>query len=102
MEMLLTGDMVDATEAVAIGLINKSVPLEMLDVEVTALAGKIISKSPYTLKLGKEAFYHQLELPLDEAYAYASEIMARNMEAMDAEEGISAFLEKRPPCWQGK
>lgn len=102
MEMLLTGDMIDAARAEATGLINRVVPAEDLDREVAALAAKITAKSPFTLKLGKEAFYRQLELPLADAYAYTAEVMTRNMEAWDASEGIGAFLEKRPPCWRGE
>jgi enoyl-CoA hydratase/carnithine racemase len=102
MQMLLTGEMIEAETALSFGLINRVVPLADLDAEVAALAAKITSKSPLTLKIGKTAFYRQLEMPLDEAYDYASEVMALNMEALDAGEGISAFLEKRPPCWCGK
>lgn len=101
MEMLLTGEMIDAETAVAYGLVNRAVPADRLEAEVAALAAKIAGKSTLTLKIGKAAFYRQLEMPLDEAYAYASEVMARNMKADDAAEGISAFLEKRPPCWRG-
>lgn len=100
MEMLLTGEMITAQTATAYGLINRAVPADRLDAEVAALAAKIASKSSLTLKIGKTAFYRQLEMPLDDAYAYASDVMAQNMEALDAAEGISAFLEKRPPCWR--
>jgi enoyl-CoA hydratase/carnithine racemase len=102
MEMLLTGDLVDATRAREMGLVNRVVPETELDAAVTALAREIAGKSPLTLALGKEAFYRQAELPLAEAYAYASDVMVRNMLARDAAEGIDAFLEKRTPAWQGR
>ncbi|HUN50656.1 MAG TPA: enoyl-CoA hydratase [Candidatus Sulfotelmatobacter sp.] len=102
MEMLLTGDMVDAESAVRIGLINHAVPAAELDAAVSALAAKITSKSPLTLKIGKEAFYRQIEMNLADAYAYASGVMVQNMLARDAAEGIDAFLEKRDPEWQGE
>ena len=100
MEMLLTGDPVDAAEAHRTGLINRVVPADRLDAEVSALAAKIASKSSHTLKVGKEAFYNQLEMGLEDAYAYCGGVMAENMTAADAEEGIDAFLEKRPPVWR--
>ena len=102
MEMLLTGDLVDAGRAREIGLINRVVPESELDAAVTALAQQIAAKSPLTLAIGKEAFYRQAEMALDDAYAYASEVMTRNMLARDAEEGIDAFLAKRPPVWTGE
>ncbi len=101
MEMLLTGDMIGAARAREIGLVNRVVPLDRLDAEVTALARQIAGKSPLTLSIGKEAFYRQIDLDLEAAYAYASETMVRNMMARDAEEGIDAFIEKRAPRWQG-
>ena len=101
MEMLLTGELTDAAEAARIGLINRVVADDRLDQAVCELARKIAAKSPVSLKLGKQAFYRQLELGLDEAYAYTSEVMTRNMLARDAREGIDAFLEKRPPVWPG-
>ena len=101
MEMLLTGEMVDPDWAVAIGLINRVAEPEHLGQTVLDLAGSIAAKSPLTLAIGKEAFYRQVEMPLDDAYSYASEVMARNMLARDAEEGIDAFLEKRDPVWTG-
>jgi enoyl-CoA hydratase/carnithine racemase len=100
MEMLLTGDLVDADHAARIGLINRVVPPERLDAAVAELAGKIASKSPHVLAIGKEAFYRQAELALDQAYAYTSEVMTTNMLAADAAEGIDAFLEKRSPNWR--
>jgi enoyl-CoA hydratase/carnithine racemase len=101
MEMLLTGDLVDAARARELGLVNRVVPEAELDAAVAALAGQIASKSPLTLAIGKVAFYRQAELPLEEAYTYASEVMVRNMLARDAAEGIDAFLGKRPPVWTG-
>ena len=102
MEMLLTGETIDAETALRFGLINRAVPVGRLDAEIGALAAGIVAKSPLTLAIGKEAFYRQLEMGLDEAYAYASEVMTRNMMTHDAEEGIDAFLEKRTPKWEGR
>jgi enoyl-CoA hydratase/carnithine racemase len=102
MEMLLTGDLVDAPTAKTLGLVNRIVAADNLAAATQALAAQIASKSPYVLAIGKEAFYAQAEMPLDQAYAYASETMTRNMLARDAEEGIDAFIEKRRPVWQGK
>ena len=101
MEMLLTGEMIDPDTARAFGLVNRVVDAEDLDDAVMALARTIAGKSPLTLRIGKEAFYRQAELPIDEAYAYASEVMTQNMLARDAEEGIDAFLTKRTPVWTG-
>ena len=101
LEMLLTGDMVDAATAAEWGLVNRAVPMDALAAETMALAEKIASKSPATLKVGKAAFQNQSELALDEAYAYASQVMVDNMMTDDAEEGIGAFIEKRPPVWRG-
>jgi enoyl-CoA hydratase/carnithine racemase len=102
MEMLLTGDFVPASRARELGLINRVVPAASLDAEVDRLARQIAGKSPLTVKIGKDAFYRQAEMELDAAYRYAAETMTRNMLAHDAEEGIDAFLEKRPPTWQGR
>jgi len=101
MEMLLTGDMIDAEGARAFGLVNRVVPDADLDTAVADLAERIAAKSPLALAIGKEAFYRQAELPLDDAYAYAAAAMTRNMAARDAAEGIDAFLEKRAPVWTG-
>jgi enoyl-CoA hydratase/carnithine racemase len=101
MEMLLTGDLIDAPKARELGLINRVVPEPELDAAVAALAAQIAATSPLTLKFGKEAFYRQAEMPLDAAYAYASEVMTQNMLARDAGEGIDAFLARRPPVWTG-
>ena len=102
MEMLLLGDKIDSKTAVEHGLINRRVPGKLLNEAVSEVANKIASKSPLTLKIGKEAFYKQLEMPLSEAYEYTSKVMIQNMQARDAEEGISAFIEKRLPVWTGK
>ena len=102
MEMLLTGDFISAQKAYEIGLINKAVPDNDLDDEALLYAGKIASKSPLTLKIGKEAFYKQLDKDLFGAYEYCSRVMVENMMARDAEEGIDAFLEKREPVWTGE
>ena len=102
MEMLLTGDLLDARRARDLGLVNRVVPADRLDEEVVALARQIAGKSPLALAIGKEAFYRQAELGLAEADAYASEVMTRNMLARDAEEGVDAFLEKRSPSWEGR
>lgn len=101
MEMLLTGEMLDAHRAAALGLINHAVPAATLDDAVRTLAQKIASKSPVTVGLGKPAFYAQAEMPLADAYAYAATVMLRNMQERDAHEGIDAFLEKRAPVWGG-
>jgi enoyl-CoA hydratase/carnithine racemase len=102
MEMLLTGELMSAEEAVRFGLVNRAVPRAELDEAAMALARRIASKSSYTLKIGKEAFYRQLELGLEDAYAYASEVMLENLLAADAEEGMSAFVEKRQPQWRDR
>jgi enoyl-CoA hydratase/carnithine racemase len=102
MEMLLTGDLVPASRALELGLVNRVVPAAALDDEVDRLARQIAEKSPLVLEIGKEAFYRQAEMGLEDAYRYASEVMTRNMLARDAEEGVDAFLEKRRPEWQGR
>ena len=102
MQMLLTGDPIDAKYAKEIGLINDHYPISQLDDEVLKLAKKITSKSNLTVKIGKKAFYKQLEMPLKRAYKYTSQVMTENMMTLDAKEGISAFLEKRSPRWQNK
>jgi enoyl-CoA hydratase/carnithine racemase len=101
MEMLLTGELIDAARARELGLVNRVVPEPDLDAAVAVLAGQIAAKSPLTLAIGKGAFYRQAELGLDDAYAYVSEVMTRNMLAHDAAEGIDAFLAKREPVWTG-
>lgn len=102
MAMLLTGAPISAEEARQLGLINRVVPATRLDDATIGLARDIAGKSPLTLAIGKEAFYTQAEMALDQAYAYASEVMTRNMLARDAGEGIDAFLEKRTPEWEGR
>ena len=102
LEMLLTGNMVPAVRAAEIGLVNKVVPAAELTAATMALADRIAAKSPLTVKTGKEAFQRQLDLPLEDAYHYAAEVMVENMLAHDAEEGIGAFLDKRPPHWEGR
>ena len=99
MEMLLTGEAIDAATAVDFGLVNRAVPQDRLDEAVAQLAGKIAAKPRRTVAFGKAAFYRQLEMDLERAYGYTGEIMVRNMLAGDAGEGIDAFLEKRPPVW---
>ena len=101
MEMLLIGDLLSAADAADYGLVNRVVaPGRVLD-EALSLAGKIAGKSPLTVAMGKAAFYAQAEMPVKDAYAYAAKVMVDNMMARDAEEGISAFLEKRKPEWKG-
>ena len=102
MKMLLTGEPIKANYAKEIGLINDHFSKSKLNSEVFKLAKKITSKSNLTIKIGKQAFYKQLEMPLKKAYSYASKMMTLNMMAMDAKEGISAFLEKRKPKWKNK
>ena len=102
MQMLLTGDLIDAQNAYRMGLVNEVVDAEELGTKTMELAQKIASKSPLTVAIGKEAYYRQAELPLSEAYDYTKEVMVRNLEARDAQEGISAFIEKRHPVWCGK
>ena len=102
MKMLLTGDPIKAPYAKEVGLINDCYPKSKLNNEVLKIAKKIASKSNLTIKIGKQAFYKQLEMPLRKAYAYTSKMMTINMMALDAKEGISAFLEKRKPKWKNK
>jgi len=102
MKMLLTGEPIKAKFAKELGLINDYFPKSKLNSEVFKIAKKIASKSNLTIKIGKQTFYKQLEMPLDKAYAYTSKMMTINMMAMDAKEGISAFLEKRKPVWKDR
>ena len=102
MKMLLTGEPIKANYAKEIGLINDYFSKSKLNSETMKIAKKIASKSNLTIKSGKQAFYKQLEMPLRKAYSYTSQMMTYNMMAMDAKEGISAFLEKRKPKWRNK
>ena len=102
MEMLLTGKMVDAQTAVEWGLINHAIPADRLPETTLDLAQSIVAASSFTVGLGKQAFYSQIDLDQPKAYAYAKEVMSMNALAADAQEGITAFLGKRAPCWQGK
>ena len=102
MRMLLTGEPIKANYAKEIGLINDHFSKSRLNTEVLKIAKTIASKSNLTIKIGKETFYKQLEMPLRKAYTYTSKMMTVNMMAIDAKEGISAFLEKRKPKWKNK
>ena len=98
-DMLVTGRFIDADTAADWGLINEAVADDALDAAVARLAQQIMAKSPTAIRYGKQMFYRQRQMPLDDAYAYAGDVMARNMMEDDAQEGVSAFLEKRPPGW---
>ncbi len=102
MKMLLTGEPIKANYAKEIGLINDYYPKKKLDMKVIKIAKKIASKSNLSIKIGKQTFYKQLEMPLKRAYSYTSKMMTINMMSLDAKEGISAFLEKRKPSWKNK
>ncbi len=102
MEMLLLGEMLSAEEAAAYGLVNRVVPAGTVLEAALVMARRIASKPTATVAIGKAAFYHQIEQPLAEAYAYAADVMVRNMLIQDAEEGIGAFLEKRKPQWKDR
>lgn len=99
-EMLTTGQFVDAKAARALGLVNRVVPPDQLEAETLSLAQTVADKLSAAVRIGKEAFYNQINLPLDQAYAYTGDVMVENMLWRDTEEGIAAFLEKRPPDWQ--
>jgi enoyl-CoA hydratase/carnithine racemase len=102
MEMLLTGRIIDARTAAEWGLVNRVVPAAQLAAETRRLACQIAAASSLTVEIGKQAFYTQIDLDQPKAYAYAKEVMTMNAVAQDAQEGISAFLDKRQPCWSGK
>lgn len=102
MQMLLTGQVINSATAVEWGLINDAVPADQLDAEVNELATQIAAASPLTLSIGKQAFYKQIDLPQDAAYEAMAETMATNAVTCDAQEGMTAFVEKRTPHWQGK
>ncbi|SDN89690.1 Enoyl-CoA hydratase/carnithine racemase [Lutimaribacter pacificus] len=99
-EMLSTGQFIPAERAEALGLVNRVVPHEQLDTVTQELAETVAAKLGAAVKIGKEAFYNQIEMPLDAAYDYAGDVMVQNMLYRDTAEGIAAFLEKRPPDWQ--
>ena len=101
-EMLVTGDFIPAAEALRLGLINRAVPAGELDRAVDELVARILAKSPVAVRTGKRMLYEQLNKGLAEAYAFAGEVMACNMMAEDAGEGIDAFIEKRPAVWKGR
>ncbi len=98
-EMLTTGTFIDATAAEALGLINRAVPASELGTATTALAETLAAKLGAAVKIGKQAFYQQLEMPLEQAYAYTGDVMVQNMMYRDTQEGIAAFIEKRAPDW---
>ena len=102
MEMLLTGKLIDASTAAEWGLVNRVVPAAELESTTRELASKIAEASSFTVALGKQAYYAQIDLDQPNAYAYAKEVMTMNALAADAQEGMSAFLEKRVACWSGK
>lgn len=102
MEMLLTGKLVDARTAADWGIVNRVVPAGQLETETRELACKIAEASSFTVALGKQAYYAQIDLDQPKAYAYTKEVMTMNSLAQDAQEGMSAFLEKRVACWTGK
>jgi len=99
MEMLLTGDLVSASDAYRMGLVNRVVPADRLDAAVQEFATKLAAKSRSAIAIGKRAFYEQGELPLEQAYRFAAEAMLRNLETADCAEGIGAFVDKRVACW---
>jgi enoyl-CoA hydratase/carnithine racemase len=102
MEMLLTGEMIDASTALAWGLVNRVVPASGLDAAVKAFTDVIVARSPMVIAQGKRAFYRQIDRGLADAYATAGEAMACNLLEPDAAEGIDAFLGKRPPVWPSR
>ena len=102
MEMLFTGEFIDAQTARSYGLVNRVVPAAALDAEIATLNAAIVSKSPVAVATGKKMFYRQIELGMKQAYDYAAEVMACNMMAEDVGEGIDAFMQKRPPVWKGQ
>jgi enoyl-CoA hydratase/carnithine racemase len=102
LQMLMTGEMVPAATAAEWGLINEAVPAAELAAATRKLAAKVAEASSLVVAIGKQAFYTQIDLDQPKAYAYAKEVMSMNAMAVDAQEGIGAFLGKRPPCWVGK
>jgi enoyl-CoA hydratase/carnithine racemase len=101
MQMLMLGELIDADTALRFGLVNEIVAPEMLEASALDMARKIADKSPLTVAIGKAAFYRQSEMTLDQAYTYTADIMVKNLEARDAQEGIDAFVDKRQPIWCG-
>ncbi len=99
-EMLTTGQFIPAERAESLGLVNKVVPHDQLEATTAELAGMVAAKLGAAVKIGKQAFYDQIQMPLDQAYEYAGDVMVENMLYRDTQEGIAAFLEKRPPDWQ--
>jgi len=102
LQLLLTGEVIDAATAADWGLVNEVVAPDEVDGRALALATTIAGASPLTLRIGKQAFYRQIDLPQAEAYEEMREIMATNAVTCDAQEGMQAFLDKRPPVWQGR
>jgi len=102
LEMLLSGDMIDAKEAECLGLVNKVVPPEKLEEETLDFAQKLISKSPLVLQMGKHFYYQMIDLPFQQKFALHQEVMARLCTTEDAREGVKAFIDKRKPQWKGK
>jgi enoyl-CoA hydratase/carnithine racemase len=102
LEMLLSGDMIDAKEAERLKLVNKVVPAERLEEETLAFAQKLITKSPVAIQMGKEFYYQMIDMPLRQRFVYHSEVFARLCTTDDACEGVNAFLEKRQPVWKGR
>jgi enoyl-CoA hydratase/carnithine racemase len=102
MEMLITGEPIDAHTALSWGLVNCVVPAGKLDAEVQRFVDVVLSRSPATIRMGKQAFYRQIDRPLDAAYDFASEVMACNVLLEDAAEGMDAFLQKRQAKWRGR
>lgn len=102
LEMLLSGEMIDAREAERLGLVNKVVPLDKLEEETLAFAQKLISKSPVAIKMGKSFYYQMIDMPFHQRFVLNSEVMTRLSTTEDAQEGVKAFIEKRRPTWKGK
>jgi enoyl-CoA hydratase/carnithine racemase len=102
LEMLLSGDVIDAKEAERLGLVNKVVPAEKLEEETIAFAQKLISKSPVALQMGKNFYYQMIDMPFPQRIALDGEFITRLSTTEDALEGINAFIEKRKPVWKGK
>ena len=102
MEMLLTGDMISAAQAERIGLINRVVATQLLRSSVDDIAARIAGKSKAVTKIGKEAFYRQIDMPLADAYDYAAHVMVENLLIEDSKQGIGAFIDKRPPKWEDR